>query len=171
MARIPFDIERPCHFIICQKQSFFNIKKHQLENVDNAEFVGYDRNKYPGGVILKILVIDDSAVYRTQIIKFLREFLPEAEYITSHDGVEGWNLYKKERPEVTLMDLLMPGLSGQEVLKLIKGMEAKAKVIILTADIQKYTRDEVEELGVTKFINKPISREKAAQIADVIKGD
>ncbi|MCL5290089.1 MAG: response regulator [Bacillota bacterium] len=122
---------------------------------------------------MKILVIDDSAVYRTQIIKFLREFLPEAEYITAHDGAEGWNLYKKERPEATLMDLLMPGLSGQEVLKLIKGMEAKAKakIIILTADIQKYTRDEVEELGATKVINKPISREKAAQIADVIKGD
>lgn len=171
MARIPFDMERPCHFIFVKKQSFFNIKKYPLESVDNAEFVRYDRNKYAGGINLKILVIDDSAVYRMQVIKLLREFLPEAEYIAAQDGIEGWNLYKKERPEVTLMDLLMPGLSGQEVLKLIKGMEAKAKVIILTADIQKYTRDEVEELGVTKFINKPISREKAAQIADVIKGD
>ena len=120
---------------------------------------------------MKILIIDDSVVYRIQIIKFLKEFLPEAEYFTACDGVEGWSLYKQERPDYTLTDLLMPGMSGQEVVRLIKGIEPNAKIMVLTADIQKFTRDEVEKLGVIKFINKPISREIAEQIADIIKGD
>lgn len=120
---------------------------------------------------MKILVIDDSVVYRTQIIKHLKEFLPSVEYITARDGKEGWSLYQKEKPDFTLTDLLMPGISGQELLKLIKGIEPKARLIVLSADIQKFTKEEVEKLGVLRFINKPITKEKAAELARIIEED
>lgn len=119
---------------------------------------------------MKILVVDDSLVYRTQVVKFLRESLPDAEFVTGGDGNEGLKLYQQERPDFTILDLLMPGMNGQEVLKKIKDLDQEAKVVVLTADIQKFTMEEVQALGALTFLHKPITREKAAQLVEMIRG-
>ncbi|ABZ84577.1 two-component response regulator, putative [Heliomicrobium modesticaldum Ice1] len=119
---------------------------------------------------MKILVVDDSIVYRTQIVKLLRDNLPEADFVTAGDGVAGLTKFIEEKPDVTLLDLLMPGMNGQEVLKKIKEISPEARVIVLTADIQKFIEAEVRELGAWTFVHKPITREKAKQVAQLIKG-
>ncbi|KAB2954563.1 response regulator [Heliorestis acidaminivorans] len=119
---------------------------------------------------MKILIVDDSQVYRTQLVRFLKELLPEAEYITAGDGVEGYYTYLRESPDFVLLDLLMPGMTGQEVLKKIKEEDPYQPVIILTADVQKFVKDEVMALGALTFLQKPITREKIAEVVKIIKG-
>ncbi|MTV47526.1 response regulator [Heliobacillus mobilis] len=119
---------------------------------------------------MKILVVDDSLVYRTAIVRLLKDNLPEADCFTAGDGIEGLATYLRERPNYTLLDLLMPGMTGQEVLKKIKETDPAAKVIILTADIQKFTEKEVRDLGAWFFVHKPITREKVIALAEIIKG-
>lgn len=118
---------------------------------------------------MKILVLEDSIVYQQFIIKNIKEHLPDAKYLKAKDGEEGYQLYLKEKPDFILLDLLLPGKKGQEVLKLIKEDDPEARVIVISADVQEIVQKEVEELGALKFINKPLTQEKTEEIAKLIK--
>ncbi|QGG47807.1 response regulator [Heliorestis convoluta] len=119
---------------------------------------------------MKILVIDDSQVYRSQMIRLLRELLPDAEFITAGDGIEGYYSYLREKPDYILLDLLMPGMTGQEVLQKIREEDPYQPVIILTADVQRFVREEVLALGALAVLQKPINREKIAEVVQIMKG-
>ncbi len=65
----------------------------------------------------------------------------------------------------------MPKLTGQGLLKLIKELDNEAKIFILSADIQKSVRAEIEKYNVLGFINKPFDEEKAQLVCDTIRTD
>lgn len=117
---------------------------------------------------MKILVVDDSLFCRKIVKSMLEERIPEAEIISAGDGDAGYEMYCREKPALTILDILMPGKNGLEVLALIKGDDADARVAILSADVQKITREEVLELGAQLFLAKPFSEEKAAEIAALL---
>ncbi len=119
---------------------------------------------------MKILVVEDSLLYRKTIVKYLREHLPEAEFITAGDGEEGYALFQQESPDFVVLDLLMPKMNGIQLLTQVKKDKPETRAAVISADIQKLTRDEVERLGVVKFYNKPFSREQAAELASLIQG-
>ena len=113
---------------------------------------------------MKILVVDDSMVYRKTIVNYLEAEMPDVEYITAQDGQEGFELYQEEDPDYIFLDLLMPELNGEEVLAKIREEDQETGVIILTADVQKMVKEDVEKLSILEFINKPFSPEKAEEI-------
>ncbi len=120
---------------------------------------------------MKILTIDDSRFFQSFLIKLFRQYLPEAQVISAVNGAEGLALYQKERPDFILTDLLMPELDGQSLLTQIRQTDQDTKIIIISADIQRATREEVERFGITAFFNKPLNDEKAAQLIKVLKED
>ncbi|MNC49541.1 Sensor protein EvgS precursor [compost metagenome] len=63
----------------------------------------------------------------------------------------------------------MPNLSGQEMLRMIREIDREVRIIILSADIQKVTREEVESLGISGFLNKPLTVEKANTLIQMIQ--
>lgn len=63
----------------------------------------------------------------------------------------------------------MPKISGIELTKMIKEYDANAKIIILTADVQKNVQEEVVSHGVLLFVNKPFNDEKARLICELIR--
>ena len=118
---------------------------------------------------MKILIVDDSRFSQITNSKFIRKLDPLAEIETARDGREGFKKYKEFKPDYLLVDLLMPEVSGQELIKYIKEYDRDAKIIVITADVQKSIREELEAYGVKGFINKPLNEEKARILFEIIK--
>jgi DNA-binding response OmpR family regulator len=101
----------------------------------------------------EILIIDDSSFAR----KLIREILKQGNFdvVEAANGREGMTLYHKKKPDAIVLDLLMPDVDGVSVLKELKRAENKAPVVVVSADIQRNTKQTVEELGAYAFLNKP----------------
>jgi len=106
----------------------------------------------------KILVIDDEKLLRWS----LQQNLSKEGYtvITAEKGMEGLNLFKEETPDVTLLDIHLPDVSGITVLQGIKEINKDALAIMITAfgDIQ--TAVKTIKLGAYDFVEKPFNVDK-----------
>lgn len=105
----------------------------------------------------KILIVDDSAYARHTLKNTLEK--GGYEVVEASNGMEAIKQIPLENPDLVTLDLLMPGMQGQELLQHIKTSYPKLKVIIVTADIQEDTRRELIAAGADEFINKPVSSE------------
>ena len=117
---------------------------------------------------MKILIVEDSKFVQNMTRRVVTDHYPDAEVMTANNGEIGYELYEEHRPDLILTDLLMPGLSGQELLQKIRDADADTKVIVISADVQKATRDEIEQLGIQGFVNKPVTGEKAELLVRLI---
>src|SRR5437868_4740061 len=101
-----------------------------------------------------VLLIDDDA----EILSFLGRFFEGRGWIVNRasDGSSGVELYERERPDVVLLDLEMPRLSGLRVLEILRARDEDATVILLTGhgDIAKAV--EAMQLGAENFLTKPV---------------
>jgi two-component system chemotaxis response regulator CheY len=105
-----------------------------------------------------VLLVDDSGLAR----RGYRRMLEGAGYrvIEAEDGLSALERYSLERPDVVLLDLVMRGMYGLDVLSKLREMDPAARVIIISADIQTSSRDLVREAGATGFLNKPVDAEQ-----------
>jgi two-component system chemotaxis response regulator CheY len=106
----------------------------------------------------KILVVDDSAHSR----RTLRRILETAGYevVEADDGMTALEVYFLEKPKLVLLDLVMKGMYGLDVLVKLREMDPNALVVVASADIQSSTRKLVDEAGALAFINKPFTSEQ-----------
>lgn len=109
---------------------------------------------------MKLLIIDDSRFVQQILKKALQTSLPDAEIISASSGSEGYELYQKLRPDIIITDLLMPGMTGRDLVVKIRAEDSETRIFIISADIQKVTREEMLGYGISAFINKPINEEK-----------
>ena len=106
----------------------------------------------------KIMIIDDSLVARMS----LKACIPKDvghEIKEGNDGSVAIELYQSFKPDLTFMDLTMPGVDGMAALTEIRRLDPTARVIILTADIQTRTIERVMELGAFGLLKKPPVKE------------
>lgn len=105
-----------------------------------------------------VLLVDDSGLAR----RGYRRMLEGAGYrvIEADDGLSALERYSLERPDVVLLDLVMKGMYGLDVLAKLREMDPSARVIIISADIQTSSRELVREAGATGFLNKPVDAEQ-----------
>ena len=106
----------------------------------------------------KILIVDDSTLSR----RTLRRILEPAEYevVEANDGMAALEVYFLEKPSLVLLDLVMKGMYGLDVLVKLREMDQQARVVVASADIQSSTRKMVDEAGALGFINKPFVAEQ-----------
>jgi DNA-binding response OmpR family regulator len=71
------------------------------------------------------------------------------------DGKEGFELYKKLKPDVIFLDVIMPNFDGFYTLKKIREIDANAKIIMVTADFSPSTKTKLKELEASDIIYKP----------------
>lgn len=109
----------------------------------------------------KILVVDDSALSR----RTLRRILEPAGYevAEANDGMTALERYFLDKPDVVLLDLVMKGMYGLDVLAKLREMDPKALVVVASADIQSSTRKMAGEAGALGFINKPFVSEQVIE--------
>ena len=103
----------------------------------------------------RILVIEDSPVIQQLVAVSLRPL--GAVVDARHDGVSGLAAVLESPPDVLVLDIGLPGMSGWEVLKHIRAdMQVRhTKVLVLTAHAQEETRTKADQIGADKFMTKP----------------
>lgn len=119
--------------------------------------------------MVKVLIVDDSIFSQKTTANLIGKFLDDVEIFFAKDGEEGFIKYKNIKSDYTFIDLLMPKINGKELLKLIKEFNNDAKVFVLSADVQKSVRAEMESYNVMAFINKPFNEEKAQLVCELIR--
>jgi two-component system chemotaxis response regulator CheY len=102
-----------------------------------------------------ILVVDDSGLARRS-----------ARRIEAEDGMSALEQYFVRKPGVVVLDLVMKGMYGLDVLTKLREIDGNARVIVLSADIQTSSKDLVETGGAFAFINKPV---QAAELLSAVE--
>jgi CheY-like chemotaxis protein len=109
---------------------------------------------FPGGTPLaKILVVDDSWLIRKVVGGYLRK--EGHEVVEGENGNQCLDLAELEKPDVVILDLLMPESGGLDVLQALRREGRNLPVIVLTADIQEATHEQCRQLGVDQILQKP----------------
>jgi len=114
----------------------------------------------------KILTIDDEAAF----VEMIKNYFGLRGYnvFTALRGVVGLDIIEKEKPDVVLIDLKMPGIDGDHVMKHIKKVHPKAKAIMITAFRDEgQTEKRMRSMGVFAYFEKPITSMK--ELEDTIK--
>ncbi len=117
----------------------------------------------------KILIVDDSGLARRLTRQFLEELGHTVE--EASDGAQALERYALNRHDAVVLDMVMHGMYGLDVLVKLRQLNPALPVLVVTADIQKTTRDQVKEAGAAGILNKPLKREDlAAAVETVLAG-
>jgi CheY-like chemotaxis protein len=103
----------------------------------------------------KILVIDDEQGIRNLLDTLLRR--KGYDVVLAESGRQGLELFRRERPDVIVLDLKMPEMDGLTVLRQIQNLDPGKPVIILTGAGTAEAERQVRALGVTEYVEKEFS--------------
>jgi DNA-binding response OmpR family regulator len=115
----------------------------------------------------KILVVDD----KLELRKLLKSYLTEEGFdvVTATDGQEALYIARHEKPNLIILDLMMPEMGGYEFMRSYN-READTPVVILTAKIDENDKVLGLELGADDYVTKPFSpRELTARVRAVLR--
>ena len=108
----------------------------------------------------KILAIEDEA----HVLEIIWEILEAEDFkvIQAENGLVGVTLAKKERPDLIICDVMMPGMDGFNVLKQLRSQTTTETIpfIFLTAKVTKQDRREGMDLGADDYLTKPFTRDE-----------
>ena len=109
----------------------------------------------------RILVVDDIAINRDILKRFLSSFKWEIEVREAENGEEAVEIFSEWKPDIILMDMIMPVMNGREATQRIKATEqgATTPIIAISASAMADERDAVLEIGVDGFVSKPFRAE------------
>jgi DNA-binding response OmpR family regulator len=110
----------------------------------------------------KILVIDDSKVIRNMV----RDMLPKGNFqvLEAKDGVEGLNTIHQERPNLIMLDFLLPRMSGWEVFQQIQAqVELRAPLVLMSGRKEEVTEKIPEPFEYFEFIEKPFEQKELVE--------
>ena len=114
----------------------------------------------------KILIVDDSGLARRMLRQMLEEMGHSVEEAT--DGATALERYYINRHDLVLLDMVMNGMYGLEVLTKIRELNPEVRVIVATADIQTSTRQQVRDAGASAFLTKPFNRQELSGVVSTV---
>ncbi|HEY4898512.1 MAG TPA: response regulator [Candidatus Nanopelagicaceae bacterium] len=121
----------------------------------------------------RILVIDDNADIRELVAFVLQK--ENYEVTTAPDGVSGLRLIKENKPDLILLDVMMPDFSGFEVLEAVrKDKDSKVQaipVLMITSKSATVDIDQALELGANSYIVKPFRPTNLVQKVNALLGN
>jgi len=106
----------------------------------------------------RILVIDDEAAIRDSL-RMILEY-EDYRFLGASSGQEGIALCQRERPDLVLLDIKMPGMDGMEVLRSLRAADESLPVVMISGHGTTTTAVEAMKLGAENFLEKPLSSEK-----------
>jgi DNA-binding NtrC family response regulator len=106
--------------------------------------------------------VDDEA----DLLENCRRILIRAGYgcLTAEDGQQGLNVFKAEMPDLVLVDVRMPGMSGVELLRHIRKLCSQTPVVLITAYASTQTAMEAMEVGAFDYLPKPFDAERLLDV-------
>lgn len=117
----------------------------------------------------KILIVDDSSLARRTVRTMLEEMGHTVE--EASDGAQALERFYLSAPDIVVLDMVMHGMYGLEVLAKMREMKPDARVIVATADIQDSTQQQARAAGAMGFVNKPLNRQTFGDaVSKVLEG-
>lgn len=120
----------------------------------------------------KVVVIDDNTSLVDVVSKFL--VMNKFQVFTAYDGIEGIKIVSRYMPDIILLDIMMPGLTGYEVCERLKKVEKTKHIPIIFLSVRSRLED-IEKgyrLGATHYITKPFNySELMNAITEVLAGE
>src|SRR5262245_8923567 len=107
----------------------------------------------------KILVVDDETHIRKYVSLILKQ-MGDASIVEAGNGEEALETYKREKPNLVLMDVNMPRMDGIETLRRLMEIDRECVVIMLTSLANRETVERALELGATHYIRKDVPKEE-----------
>ena len=117
----------------------------------------------------QILLGDDSSRAR----RSARQMLAAQGHVVEEagDGAQALERYVLGHHDIGLLDMVMTGMYGLEVLAKLREFDPQVRVIVVTADIQKSTEEQARASGASAFINKPLNRTRLHEtVSAVLEG-
>jgi len=105
-----------------------------------------------------VLVVDDSGLARRRV----RTILEGAGYdvIEAEDGMSALERYFVAKPDLVLLDLVMKGMYGLDVMVKLREMDPSARIIVVSADVQTSSHEMVGNAGAAGFLMKPVDADQ-----------
>ena len=118
----------------------------------------------------RILVVDDDK----EIVRVLKAYLKQEGFdvLTAYDGERALHAIRRERPDLVVLDLMLPGRDGWDITRILRGDEnlASIPIIMLTARVDDTDKIVGLELGADDYITKPFNpREVVARVKAVLR--
>jgi len=104
--------------------------------------------------MIRVIVADDHLIFRQGLLKLLQSSNKIAVVGEAGDGKEALDIIKAESPEIAILDISMPGLSGFEVIRELEHQENKTKIIYLTMHDDLFTAKKVITSKAKGFVSK-----------------
>ncbi len=101
---------------------------------------------------MKVLVVDDESLVRRSLARALKS--RGHEVVEAVDGNEGLRLWQETRPDLIFLDVLMPGLTGPQVL-VEMGEGKSGRVVLISAFTGEHNMETALQMGADLFIPKP----------------
>ena len=115
-----------------------------------------------------VLVVDDEP----SIVTLLKFNLEQAGYnvLTAEDGRKGLDTALKEKPDLIVLDLMLPGMDGMDVCKTLRQEKVNTPILMLTAKDDEFDKILGLELGADDYLTKPFSpREVVARVKAILR--
>lgn len=117
-----------------------------------------------------IMIADDSGYTRRTHRRILES--DGHTVLEAASGLAAIESYFVHRPDVVLLDLTMEDMSGLDVLARLRELSAEARVVVISADVQRSTAELVSAAGARRFLGKPVSAETLLGVVrDVLAED
>ena len=118
----------------------------------------------------RILVVDDDR----EIVRLLRAYLEQAGYqvFSAYDGETALHVIRRERPDLVVLDLMLPDRDGWDVTRVVRGDPglAATPILMLTARVEDHDKIVGLEMGADDYVSKPFNpREVMARIRAVLR--
>ena len=110
---------------------------------------------------MKILIVDDEPLIRMSLARAFRAKGHEVQ--EAEDGKQGEAFWLSLQPDIVVLDVLMPGLTGPQLIEKIQG-KVQSKIVLISAYAGEYDMESAKRLGADVFIQKPFEN-----ILDVIE--
>jgi two-component system chemotaxis response regulator CheY len=117
----------------------------------------------------RVLVVDDSGLARRRV----RGILETAGYevLEAEDGMAAIESYFVSKPDIVLLDLVMKGMYGLEVLQRLRELDPDARVIVVSADVQTSSHELVAQGGAAGFLVKPVDPNEVLALVRTTLGE
>ena len=115
----------------------------------------------------RALVVDDSSFQRTIVSNTIEDWFDIV--ATAENGNEAIEQFKKERPDVVTMDIMMPEMDGITAVENIKEISPETIILMVTSVKQKEKMREAAKAGADGYVTKPVNTKKLRdELADVL---
>ncbi|MFH1359740.1 MAG: response regulator [Candidatus Omnitrophota bacterium] len=108
-------------------------------------------------MIKKILIVEDNEVDRKLMLRALISAGYANDIYVADSGEKGVERFKDNKPDVVVLDTVLPGMDGFETCKRIKDIDQNANIIILTGEMGALNREKAKEAGANEYIAKGLN--------------